>query len=200
MLEKPQVVIKLGGSLLDVPDLGARLRSWIQRTRLRRSVLIPGGGAAADHVRRLQRVHGFSNARAHDWAVAAMHFNARILREIIGLSRVARNWREVQAAWNSRLLPILEVSAFLTHIETHAKAKYPRDWSFTSDSIAAAIATAHGVERLVLLKSRSAKPGLSWEQHAADGLVDDYFPRLAPRIPHIDIINLRAEPPPIPGL
>ena len=53
----PLTVIKLGGSLLDLPDLSDRLQAFFSRHHFERPVIIPGGGQLADEVRRLDVRH-----------------------------------------------------------------------------------------------------------------------------------------------
>lgn len=187
-------VLKLGGSLLDLGDLGVRLHGWLGRLGAGRVLIVPGGGEAAENVRRLQAIHRFPDEQAHHWAMSAMDFNAELVESILVGGKTVENWAELQEAWKARQLPILKVWFFLAQLEAEEQVEYPRNWSFTSDSIAASIAAGYGAERLILLKSRAAKPGLTWQQHAADGLVDAFFPRLAPRIPRIDVVDFRANP------
>lgn len=52
------VVVKVGGSLFDLPDLGPRLRAWLKTLRTADVLLVPGGGPTADVVRSLDRAHG----------------------------------------------------------------------------------------------------------------------------------------------
>jgi len=51
------VLIKVGGSLYDLPDLPGRLRTLIEQLDTPRVLLFPGGGAAADAVRALDLCH-----------------------------------------------------------------------------------------------------------------------------------------------
>ena len=56
------VVYKLGGSLLSCVDLATRLRAVLEQRPDDRSLIVVGGGAAADVVRDWSRIHGLSEA------------------------------------------------------------------------------------------------------------------------------------------
>ena len=83
MISTPISLIKVGGSLLDWPELPARLTHFVQERRRNepdvRPVLMCGGGAFVDTVRRLDRVHHLGDAVAHRMAIQAMSVAAGIL-------------------------------------------------------------------------------------------------------------------------
>ncbi|MDC0274171.1 hypothetical protein OAK91_05515, partial [Planctomycetaceae bacterium] len=67
------VVYKLGGSLLDLPDLGQRLmRLWSRRPEEERRLLIVGGGKFADVVREWDARFGLGDEDAHELAVMSL--------------------------------------------------------------------------------------------------------------------------------
>jgi 5-(aminomethyl)-3-furanmethanol phosphate kinase len=51
----------------------------------------------------------------------------------------------------------------------------PHCWDATSDSVAARVAHVAEAERLILLKSATIPPGLSWEDCGKQGFVDRLF-------------------------
>ena len=173
---KPLHVCKVGGSLFDVPDLGARLNAWIGSRPAERILVIPGGGAAADLVRRLQPIHGLNDPRAHWLGVRSMSFTACLLAELLGLP-VVTDLRAEHA--------IFDVYRFV-----RADGALPSSWDVTSDSIAARVAQVHR-GRLTLFKSVDLPAGMTWAQAAAAGLVDRAFPTVAVGL-QVDWINLRA--------
>jgi hypothetical protein len=71
---------------------------------------------------------------------------------------------------------VLDCLTFMQEDESRP-GTLPHSWAVTSDSIAARAAVVLGAERLVLLKSVDVPPETPWEQAAARGWVDVYFPR-----------------------
>ena len=79
----PLRVVKLGGSLLDMPQLVARCRSWIAQQAPADNVLVIGGGAMVDAVRRAQRLHGLSDKSAHWLCIRAMAVQAEMMLSLM---------------------------------------------------------------------------------------------------------------------
>src|ERR1700737_80612 len=77
------VVVKVGGSLFDLPDLGPRLKSWLDELASFAVVLVPGGGPTANVVRELDRHHGLGEETAHWLALQALTFNAAFLAALL---------------------------------------------------------------------------------------------------------------------
>ncbi|HEY1188734.1 MAG TPA: hypothetical protein VGE74_13855, partial [Gemmata sp.] len=59
------IVVKVGGSLYDSPALGPALRAFVASLAPAEVLLVPGGGAAADAVRALDRTHALGEEAAH---------------------------------------------------------------------------------------------------------------------------------------
>lgn len=207
----PLVVYKLGGSLLELEDLDRRLAGLFQATlplpaqsstkvAVDRVVLV-GGGRAADVVRQWDRRHGLSTEQAHDLALVAMALNARLVHGLLPDSEFASEWvtskiaRRRTSARSS--LVVLNPPAALASAERHSGQRLPRSWNVTSDSIAAFIAMHMQATALVLVKSRPRPRSQNVRSAARRGLVDPHFPRLAPRLPLVAWVNLRAPRPAI---
>ena len=72
------ILVKLGGSLLDLPDLGPRLAAFLNAQPPGPPLLVVGGGAGADRIRELDRAGRFYRAdQAHWLAIRAMTSNDR---------------------------------------------------------------------------------------------------------------------------
>lgn len=163
------IVVKVGGSLFDHPSLGPGLREWVRSHYPETVVLVPGGGAFADAVRALDRVHRLGEEAAHWLAVAAMWTPMAFLRELLpGAVYLAHPAEE--AFHTPDTVRILDADMFC-RFHCHV----PRRWDVTSDSIAAYAAVV-GKARLVLLKSVDLPPDTPWEEAAARGWVDPHFP------------------------
>ncbi len=122
------IIVKVGGSLFDLPDLRQRLGRFLA-TLNEEVIIVPGGGAAADAVRDWDRVHQIGEEASHWLAVKAMDHAGGFLRELTDVA-------------------ILNVETFLREHDT-----LPHTWSVTSDSIAAHVAITMHAASLILLKS-----------------------------------------------
>lgn len=185
-------VVKVGGSLYDLPELGDRLRHWLDR-QTGSLVLIPGGGSTADLVRRFDRQHRLGEDQAHWLALRALSLNAHVLACLVPATQVIEDFREVNHSWAERKIPILDMFAFAWEDDQEADHP-PHDWNTTSDSLALRLAWRLGADRLVLLKSVSIPGSVTWEQASKDGWVDGHFPTLAAKIGRIltiEMINFR---------
>ena len=171
------VVVKVGGSLLALPDLRRRLLDRLNRVRTRRVILIVGGGEAADMVRRLDRTLELETKNAHWLAVRAMTFNSYLLEAILPDSQVVSSLAAYSSVWNAGRVPIQEPVAFLRDEENSTRPPLPHSWAVTSDTIAARLAQAAGARELVLLKSVAWDLRRGLDGAVSEGIIDEYFPR-----------------------
>lgn len=174
-------IVKVGGSLFEWPGLGPRLRDWLAANAPRETILVPGGGPAAELVRKLDRVHGLGEETSHWLALRAMRFMAGVLEEVLHDAGVTntewyRGDSDLSCIWAGGHLPILDALAFSEKDELRSGA-LPHTWAVTSDSIAARLAVVAGADELVLLKSAPPPAGdvAAW---AASGYVDPWLPRV----------------------
>jgi aspartokinase-like uncharacterized kinase len=189
----PSAVVKVGGSLLDWPDLPGRLAEFLASGlgHSNRLVLIAGGGRMVDAVRDLDRVHRLGDAEAHWLAIDALDLTARVLGRLLPGARVIADDDGVRACWEAGLTPVLAPGLVLRKPGPGRGAPLPATWDATSDSIAAWIAARLGADRLVLLKSRHLTRGVSRSRAAAEGLVDPLFAAVARPLGRVDYRNLR---------
>lgn len=178
-------VVKVGGSLFDLPDLGPRLRAWLAQADFASALLIPGGGAAANAVRELDRVHGLGEEKAHWLALRALTLNAYFLADLLPEAEVVT---DTEAARRGRCA-FLDCYAFARADEASA-GHLPHAWSATSDALAARVAAAAGAGRLVLLKSVTIPASIDWDEAARRGWVDPLFPGLARGL-NVSAVNFR---------
>src|SRR5262245_39135000 len=94
------VVVKVGGSLFDLPDLGPRLLRWLADLGEPHVLLVAGGGALVDAIRTVDRVQRLGEEKSHWLALRAMTLNGYVLADLLpgaqvvtSLSRGARCWR-----------------------------------------------------------------------------------------------------------
>jgi len=215
------VVLKLGGSTLDLPDLRARLEAVVQHIPSR-LLLVVGGGGAADCVRAFDAVHRLGEEAAHHMAIQAMDLNAHMLAAVLPDWTLAPTAGSAEALWRdanqsnpptagqaggdegrrTRRKLIVHPTPWI-HDAERTFEPMPHHWDFTSDSVAAYIARQCHASRLILLKSAGPStttpnppspptpPNLATA--AAIGLVDPCFPEQAKNIPAIEFLNLRDD-------
>jgi 5-(aminomethyl)-3-furanmethanol phosphate kinase len=181
-------VIKLGGSLLDWPELAPNFRRWLAMQSDAVNILIVGGGAIVDAVRRLDARHRLTAEAAHWLSIRGMGVTAQIACGLLTEATCVHSLDELQFSAGGGL-QILEVEPFLRDDMASANA-LPCGWEVTSDSIAARLATVLRARELVLLKSTLAAVPPAREALAQSGLVDEYFAN-ASRALAIRVVNLR---------
>lgn len=185
MANRPAVVCKLGGSLLDSPALPDLVRGLRVQRPDHALLLVVGGGPAADIVRTWDRVHRIGEEASHQFALDAMTFNESLLRHLVPELSPVRNAKQFHAATGRGSIGLLCAGCFLRWAETlppdQVPEPLPHTWGVTSDSIAAWVALCLHADELILVKSVEM-PGCSAAAAARSGLVDAYFPQLAARL------------------
>jgi aspartokinase-like uncharacterized kinase len=191
-------VIKVGGSLLEWPELPRRLAAFLDDHRrdgdlsTSHYTLMAGGGLAADLIRTMDQIHGLGDERAHRLAIDALDLNARILAAILPGCLVVEGPEELHLACDHGQIAVLAPSRFLEELDDRRPDPLPASWDVTSDSIAARIAVGLNASRLVLLKSACLPPGAGRADAAKLGLVDPFFPVAARELTIVEYICLRA--------
>jgi aspartokinase-like uncharacterized kinase len=163
----PDLVIKVGGSLLShVEQLDGVLAAIARTARCRRLLVVPGGGPFADAVREVDRRVGIPEAAAHRMAILAMDQFAHLLAARLSGGTVIAAPDEARRALDASGIPVLAPSRWLA-----AADPLPSSWDVTSDSIAAWVAGQLRARELMLIKA----PGARGER-----LVDAYFEQALP--------------------
>jgi len=189
----PVRVVKLGGSLLEYPELVPRLRAWLAAQSAAVNVLIVGGGDLVDAIRQADRVHGLGEEASHWLAIRAMSVTAELIARLFPEATLMRHVAEIDFSVSSPLLVILDVHRFLQADFHESHEPLPCSWRVTSDSIAARVAQSLQAAELVLLKSADGPAGLSADELAARGIVDAHFPGVVGDTLPLRLVNLRAE-------
>lgn len=185
-------VVKVGGSLYDLPDLGPRLRHWLAESFPGECVvLVPGGGSATDVIRTLDRWHGLGEEAAHWLALRALTLNAYFLASLLPSARVIGDIRDIgdEDEW-----AILDVHEF-ARVDDERDGRLPHTWAVTSDALAARIAIVFQARHLVLLKSTPIPQSVDWTEAGRQGWVDAMFAevlRPAPADLQVRTVNLRT--------
>ena len=160
-------VVKVGGSLFDLPDLRDRLVSVLASLSSDRVLLVSGGGASTDVVRSLQRTHGLSDVTAHRLAMESMRVGEALLSELVPAAVLISSMDEFQTK-----VAVVQAAAFLANEQVESSPR--EDWDFTSDSISAWVAGVAKADRLLMLKSVPAPTSLD-ECSALDPLFAEYL-------------------------
>ncbi len=171
--DPPCVTLKVGGSLYDLPDLGQRLRTFIEGLDAGRVLLFPGGGAAADVIRRLDADHRLGEETAHRLALRTLSVNAHFLHAVLP------DFEVVETLPGVPRLAIADPFALLDGDDA-----LPRRWDVTSDSLSVQCSRLAGARELIVLKSVPFQG--STEEAVAQGIVDPYFTEALRRFP-IDV-------------
>lgn len=187
---RKMIVAKVGGSLLDLPDLPSRLAKWIASQSPQMIVFVPGGGPAVEDIRRRCRTGEIANEDAHWLAIEAMGRNAVTLAAVNSEFKLARSLMECEG-FDQRNL-VLDPCADL---KADGGRTLPIGWHVTSDSIAAWISIRLRSDRLALVKSVGTVAPIALQDAVERGWIDSHFPALFPRLPPVEWVNLRQDPP-----
>jgi aspartokinase-like uncharacterized kinase len=188
------VVVKVGGSLLDWPELAARLQAYLGSRRGDHVVLIAGGGRFADALRDLDARQSLGEHRSHALALRVLDLTAHVLASLLPGSEVVDDIAAFPTIWSPGRLPILAPRRFL-EADDVSTDPLPHAWTTTTDAIAARLAVRLQARELVLLKSAPLPKGGDRREAARLGLVDPEFVRASEEVAVVSYINLR-----LPGM
>lgn len=203
MTEHSPRVVKLGGSLLGLPDLRCRVDSWFRANPHPLNLIVVGGGELVESIRRLHDQHHLPDSFAHWMCIDLLEQTAKLAEHLFPkfLSiATAAGLEQLVASPSPRgeaVTAVVSVRAFYSR--HHCDQELPQSWDTTSDALAALLAKKTHAKQLVLLKSTAPSNDRiaphAWSQQ---GLVDQAFPAIARSLPQISIVNLRrwrpAEP------
>jgi len=195
-------VVKVGGSLFDMPRLGERLQRWLDAQPPATNILVAGGGELANSIRELDRLHGIGELPAHWLCVRAMAVTARVLVDLMPNSALVDDLESARQLTATRPFRsgIFDPMPLLMREEPKLPGVVlPHGWSVTSDSIAARVAELLSADELVLLKS-NLPPCDGFEEAAGANYVDEFFPNIAGQLAGVRCVNLRDDRFPQHGL
>jgi len=186
-------VVKLGGSLLTMPDLAERFRAWLNVQPSAETLLIAGGGELADAVRETNRLRPLADSQAHWLCIRAMQLQTEMLAALLPEAEMLLSIAPLRDSLPQTRLAIVDPWRFVHEEDQRLSATpLPESWDVTSDSIAARLAQLTGADEVVLLKSASA-PAADLQELGAAGFVDRFFMRAAIGVPQVRFVNLRDE-------
>lgn len=197
--EERPIVVKVGGSLFDLPELGRRVSAYFEQFGWRQVFIVPGGGPAADAVRLFDRVQQIGEEAAHWCALRAMSLNTHLLQALLPSKSLTSGLpRHVLAPVVKPAVHIVDAFDFFAYRRDAAELGLPHSWDVTSDSIAATVAKVFWARKLILLKSVTIPPGMSWAEASERGYVDKYFPTALAKAGDLEVeaVNFRQWQPP----
>jgi aspartokinase-like uncharacterized kinase len=191
-------VVKVGGSLFDLPDLGERLRDWLSRQRPAHNVLIAGGGPLVEQVRAWHADEPIEDAAAHWMCVDLLTVTAHMLHAWMPEIPLVEDDCLLCQRVGEPGATIFGPAPWMRHSEPGLPGTWlPSNWETTSDSIAGRLAAALLADEFVLMKSALPRRKTSRELSAlaAVGYIDSVLAQMAPELPPTRLVNLRALPP-----
>jgi aspartokinase-like uncharacterized kinase len=188
MADDPRIVVKLGGSLLDMPGIWTKLRRWLDALP-GPHILLVGGGRMADVVRQMDAIHHLDQRQAHVTAVQAMGVNAWLAAGLLERSCLCLKGLENFNWGRGPATGIVDPWPWLAE-RKESRGDLPRTWDVTSDSLAARLAREQKATRLYLLKSCPIPRFQTWEELAAQGIIDNWFPNEARELSGTEIVVL----------
>lgn len=184
-------VVKVGGSLLSSPRLGARIRQWCERQRPIPTVWVVGGGKLVDVVRDWHAIHGKqlpnADVDAHWMSVDLMSVTAKMFAALVDEWPIESSIESLQEQFLAGTQNVIfDCRTWLPTVDD-----LPNSWSVTSDSIAGRLAIELSCRELVLLKSRAAV-GEKVSDNVAQGVIDEHFLKLGQEL-NVTVVNLNSE-------
>jgi aspartokinase-like uncharacterized kinase len=197
----PIHVVKIGGSLLQLPELGDGLRDWFDEEGRRfpdaHFVAIVGGGKLVDALRDFDRLHDLGDELAHWLAIDLMEINTRVVRRVWPEAVLVSEWESLNGRLKSPGRTLFAATEFLKGVEPDKPGiRLPASWAVASDSIAGRLAVVLGAERLILLKRWLPKGVGNRVSPPTEGeipFVDGFFEALRPELPLLELVKIPKE-------
>ena len=186
-------IVKVGGSLLELPDLGDRLRRWLSEQLPATNILLAGGGTLADEVRSWDQRFQLGQATSHWLCIDLLDVTAQLLSALLPDAYLCWNYAKLCDAISAgdQSTIVFAPAGFLRAEEADLTGlRLPQSWDVTSDSIAARLAEVTAADELVLLKS-SLPASYSQQAELGREYVDRNFAHAAQGLSRVRFVNLR---------
>jgi 5-(aminomethyl)-3-furanmethanol phosphate kinase len=138
------LVVKIGGSLYNTPELKKWLHCLKNYSQQQSILIVPGGGPFADQVRTAQNLHHFDDKQAHHMAILAMAQFALLIKGIEPQCQLFH--------YPNNKMPSSALSVWLPDERLLAINELAQNWSVTSDSLALWLAQQLQADELIMIK------------------------------------------------
>ena len=190
-------VVKVGGSLLSLPDLSEKVRVWLAAQSQAHNVLVAGGGALVDHLRELDALHSIDATALHWMCIDVMTVTAHLLHAWLPEIPLVENDCLLCQRVGEPGATIFGPAPWLRHSEPGLSGTWLTTGpETTSDAIAGRLAVALAADEFVMLKSRLPRRDgpLQLPALSVIGYVDPMLAQMAPELPPTRLVNLRTPP------
>lgn len=194
----PLWIVKIGGSLLDLPGFQDRLQTWLSSNQLQKLKLLflVGGGPTTDVIRDFDRIHRLGEEKSHWLALRALSLNTALLADILPQSQIVEHPSQVL---EPGLIYLLDPYVYCRYEWIHQNGPFLEpSWQSGSDVIAGHLAIVGQAEELILMKSTAISPNLTLSEAIQQGVVDKRLQGLLEKAEveiRLRIVNLRCDPP-----
>ena len=161
------IVVKVGGSLYNTPELSHWLSALVKHSQQQAIVIVPGGGPFADQVRSAQDHHHFNDETAHHMAILAMKQFGLLLLALAPTCQALSTYG----------IPSAPISIWLPDDDLLSEPVLEKSWDISSDSIALWLATKFSAEQLLLIKHPSVQTR-SIKELSSSSIIDNGFAQL----------------------
>lgn len=187
-------VVKVGGSLLEAPGFALRLHRYLLRNRAAHQILIAGGGALVEQVRRWHAASPIDVVAAHWMCIDLMSVTARLVRARLPELTLVDDDRWLLSRLGEPGATLFDAASWLRHAEPRLPGRtLAPSWDVTSDAIAGRLSVALRADRLVLLKSAPPPEGCAFDLRslAAAKYIDDELAQMARELPPVEFVDVR---------
>jgi 5-(aminomethyl)-3-furanmethanol phosphate kinase len=165
------IIVKLGGSLYNTPELGYWLKILDESARQQPIIIVPGGGPFADQVRNAQRLHHFDDSHAHYMAILAMAQFGLLIKSIAPSCQLFYFPADKPP-------PKRGLSVWLPNESLLSPVELMHSWDITSDSLALWLANKLNAEQLILVKHKYLNNNRAITELSKLGVIDAGFQHL----------------------
>lgn len=142
-----EAIIKIGGSLIEIPQAFKSLCLELSKIAQKHSILIiPGGGKFADIVRELDSKFNLPSLFSHRMAILAMDQYGLFLSQMIPDSRICDSFQEA-----NKIVKSGKTVLFLPSKMLFENDPFNPSWDVTSDSISVYLAIKMQAKKAILV-------------------------------------------------